>query len=83
MTCPPSDWLWKQCKTYEDETPNSDELQLPRKTDNNGKHLEYMIDDLFDDQLEIVTVVMDKIIEWATEKIHVWIPRMIPVDMSP
>ena len=81
MNCPPSDWLWKQCKKHEDEAPNSDELQLPMKSGNNGQHSEYKIDDLFDDQLEIVTVVMDKIIEWATcENIASFIPLRLTIN---
>lgn len=61
--------MWKQCQQKNQSPTNQDspKLEIP-KWKKGTSFVEYSIDDLFQDQLDIVTVIIDKIIEWCTCK---------------
>ena len=56
----PEDWLYTECRKFEEEKNNN--LRIPTHSDGH----DFTIDGLYSDQKEVVTVVMDKIMEWAT-----------------
>ena len=65
-TCP-SQWLNEMCKESEKQEreasgPEEADLCLPRKSDGTT----YQLEDLYDDQLIVVLVVMDRLLQWAT-----------------
>jgi len=55
---PPEDWLHKAIRDFDENYDNT--LQIPKRE--GGR--EYSAFDLYDDQKEIVTVVMEKLHEW-------------------
>ena len=56
----PSEWLDQKC-SERDSIPHELQLNIPKKADGT----KYNIDGLFEDQLTVVLLIMDKILEWA------------------
>ena len=61
-SCKPEDWLNLQCQNFDKQENNTDcqTLNLPLKSDGS----QYRIEDLYDDQLSVVLIILDKILEW-------------------
>jgi hypothetical protein len=76
---PPESWLneaVKKDKTNEDTTTK---LDIPTRLTNEGKRVEYAIEDLTQDQKHAVAIILDKLIEWMeTDNYSTFTPlRMI------
>ena len=64
--CDGKEWLLNQCKEFNDLASSTADLTLPLKINTNGTSSEYTVEDLYDDQKQVVAVVLDKILEWTT-----------------
>ena len=59
----PSEWLNLKCNER-DTSPHELKLDIPKKSDGT----QYDIEGLFEDQLTVVLLIMNKIIEWTSCK---------------
>lgn len=75
----PENWLDSTIRREKDEGRSQMDLDIPKRLNQSGEHVEYRISDLTEDQKHAVAIILDKLLEWIeTEDYSTFQPlRMI------